>query len=307
MPLTRNNRAYTGGHFALDIEGADGGWLFSVEGGMGHAEVLSERCSRDHRVQKHIGAVKYDDITITCGPGMSPGFFHWLKASFEEDDHERKNGAIITADYDYREVTRLTFYEGLVTELGFPALDATSRDMARLTVKISPEYIHFSPASGPCIAGRFPTDSVRAKRWSVRNFRIRIDGIDCRRVAKIEALHLRQRVTEVPFGELGVSCREPTGIEYPNLVLSLPESHADGFFRWYDSFVLKNRCSQSDEKTGTIELLHEDMRTVMCSIDLMQLGIFKITPDKGEAGSEKIRMVKVEMYCEEMKFDLNPG
>jgi phage tail-like protein len=306
MATTQSNykRAYAAGHFALELENKAGGWLFSVDGGMAQAEVVNEKIGPEHLIHKHISAVKYEDITVTCGPAMSREFYNWITDSFK-GDYSRQHGAIISANYDFKEMTRLDFYQGLVTEVGFPALDAASREMARLTVKISPEYTRLKPPSGESIAGsKYPIDPTTAKRWLVRNFRISIDGIDCTRVTKVEAITIKQKVTEVPLGEFRDPYREPTVIEYPNVVLSLPESHAEDFFKWYNNFVIDGNCDRGDEKHGSIEFLHEDMQTVACQIDLQHLGIFKVTMDKGEAGGDKIRTVKVEMYCEKMQFDI---
>ena len=38
--------------------------------------------------------------------------------------------------------------------------------------------------------------------------------------------------------------------------------------------------------------------TVLGSLQFFNLGIFKIAPEKLEAGADTIRRVKVEMYCE---------
>ena len=37
------------------------------------------------------------------------------------------------------------------------------------------------------------------------------------------------------------------------------------------------------------------------------LGMFKLTPEKVEAGSENVRRVKAEMYCEQITFKEGSG
>jgi hypothetical protein len=41
---------------------------------------------------------------------------------------------------------------------------------------------------------------------------------------------------------------------------------------------------------------------VLFTVDFFGLGIIKFTPEKLESSSEKIRNVKIEMYCERMDF-----
>lgn len=298
-------RGFVSGNFALDLDGMRAGWIFSYEGGMAQGEVVPEKIGHDNLEHKHISGIKYEDIAMTCGPAMSREFYKWIKNSFKKD-YERKTGAFVQADYDFTEMSRLNFYEALVTEVGFPACDASSKDMARLTVKMSPEWTRFEMKKGGKITGgaMAGTDPIKQKRWLSRNFEVKIDGLDCSRINKVESITIKQKVAEVPLGEMRELYREPTTISYSNVVLSMPESHAESWLKWYDSFVIKGKCEPSDEKHGHIRYLHEDMKTMVCDIELMRLGIFKVTPDKAEAGSDKIRSVKVELYCEQMDFGI---
>ena len=64
-------RTYTAGKFALELDGLFAGWVFSTEGGNATGDVVVEKVGEDHIERKHIGGVKYEDITVTCGTGMS--------------------------------------------------------------------------------------------------------------------------------------------------------------------------------------------------------------------------------------------
>ena len=41
---------------------------------------------------------------------------------------------------------------------------------------------------------------------------------------------------------------------------------------------------------------------MLLTLNFAGLGIFKLTPEKVEAGSENIRRIKAEMYCESIEF-----
>src|SRR4051812_30608997 len=114
-------RAFGAGKYGLELDGIMAGWTNSVEGGHATSDVVVEKLGPDHIARKHIAGVKYEDITVTCGIGRSKACYNWMKDSFDAK-HSRKNGAVIAANYDYKELTRLTFYNGLVTEIGMPAL-----------------------------------------------------------------------------------------------------------------------------------------------------------------------------------------
>ena len=91
-------RGYTAGRFALEIDGAHAGWLHSAEGGHATSDVVTEKVGADMIQKKHLAGVKYEDISISCGTGMSKAFYDWIQDSF---DHKasRKNGAKTTTPH----------------------------------------------------------------------------------------------------------------------------------------------------------------------------------------------------------------
>src|SRR5687768_13133554 len=130
--------SYGAGKYAIELDGMIVGWLLGAEGGNAVAEVVTERAGPDLIARKQIAGVKYEDFTLQCGTGMSKAFYNWIKESFDHKQ-SRKSGAIIAADYDYKEISRHTFTNALISEIGFPALDASSKDAARMTLKLAPE------------------------------------------------------------------------------------------------------------------------------------------------------------------------
>src|SRR5277367_6525791 len=123
MAITKDNRAFIAGKFAFELDSMRAGWLFKAEGGAAKAEVINEKIGPDHITKKHIGGVEYEEISVTCGSGMSKGVYDWIKASFDHN-YQRKNRTIIAADFNTNELSRLDLFNGLISEVGFPALDA---------------------------------------------------------------------------------------------------------------------------------------------------------------------------------------
>lgn len=307
MAAGKYPRAYPVNRFRLEIDGNHSGWLQTAEGGQASAEAVQERLSGGYPVRKHPGNVKFDDLTITCGTGMSKQFYEWVKASISYD-HERRHGAIVSADYDFKEINRLTFYEGLITEVGFPGLDASSKDACKMTIKISPEKTEteFGNRSKSVLPSNI--DARKQKQWLPSFFRLRIDGggggpLKCDRVSKIEPLVIKQKVIENSVGEELVFQKEPAQIDFPNLVVTLPEVDAKGWYDWHKSFIIDGESDQSKEKSGSLEYLAADRNTVLFTLNFFNLGILKYQPDKLESGTDKLRSVKVEMYAERIEFD----
>ena len=74
-----------------------------------------------------------------------------------------------------------------------------------------------------------PVGKGEQKKWLPSNFRLKIDGLDnaCPQVNKIEAITIKQKVVEDP-GRRAARLPEGAGeLEYPNLVITFAESHAD--------------------------------------------------------------------------------
>src|SRR3954470_23594863 len=96
----------------LELDGVPVGIVQSAEGGTASADVVAEKPGPDGIVHKHIAGVKYEDITINCGTGMSKNFYDWLTDTVDRKPSP-KDGAIVGADANLVEHERLSFYHGL--------------------------------------------------------------------------------------------------------------------------------------------------------------------------------------------------
>jgi len=311
--LTSYKRGYGTSKYALDLgkTGTNGGWINDVEGGHATGEVITEKIGSDHLQKKHIGNVKFEDISFTCGTGMSHAIYDWIYTGFNQtfnvSNAGRSDGAIVMGDYDFKETGRLEYHFAILTEFGMPALDAASKDAAKMKLKFAIESSKFLPGTGKDMRTLTAGQQAKQKQWTPAFFRLSIDDGNlkdgCSKVNKIDALTLKQKVTDHAVGEMRTYQKEAVGVEVPNLVITLAESHAQGFYDWHHQMVIDGKCGEENEKTGTLEYLAADTTTVLVRCHFAHLGIFKVTPDKVEAGGEGVRRVKAEMYCEEMKVE----
>lgn len=297
------NRTYLSGKYALELDGVMVGFLQSADGGNPVAEVVTEQLQPDDTVvKKHIAGVKYEDITVTVGTGMSSLFYDWIRSTLSGNP-QRKSGSIVYADYNNREVSRLDFTYALITEIDLPALDAASKDAAKMTIKFHPEMTRQVAGDGSTL--RLPGDGLKQKKWLPANFRLRIDGLDSAmsRVNKIEAITIKQKVVEDPVGECRDCLQGPAGLDYSNLVFTTTESASQALTNWRDDFMIQGNAGDDQEKSGTLEYLTADNRDVLFTLNFDHLGIFRLAPDKMEPNSAQIRRVKAEMYFEHIRFD----
>jgi hypothetical protein len=73
-------------------------------------------------------------------------------------------------------------------------------------------------------------------------------------------------------------------------------------YKWHEDFVIAGNNGADKEKNGKLEYLASNLKDVLLTLEFQHLGIFKLSPEKTEAGSENIRRVKAEMYCEEARI-----
>lgn len=294
-------RSYVANRFLLELQKQTAGWLLTAEGGLASTEAVQERLSGGFPVRKHAGNVKMEEITFSCGSSMTEPFYHWLRSSIRYE-HERKEGAIVTANYDFKEISRLSFYEALITEIGLPGVDAASKDACKFTIKMAPEWSEVKYSAGTQSMLPVPQDASKQKRWQAANFNLSIDGMNTKRVSKVDAITIKQNVVDNAIGERLIFQKEPAQIDFPNLVFYIPEVDAEPWYKWYDEFVTKGKSDPSHEKNGHLEYLKPNVRDVLFTVDFFGLGIVKFAPEKLESSSEKVRTVKIELYCERMDF-----
>lgn len=294
------DRSYSAGKFALELDGQFVGFLKSADGGFPKGEVVTELVGPSSPFpSKHLTSLKYQDIAIQCDPSLPKPLFDWISAALNKS-YVRKNGAIITADFDYKERSRLQFNQALISEIGLPACDAASKDAGFLTVTFGPEFTTPSAGKGVSVTGA--VGSKQQKNWSSGNFRLRIQGLEdaCKSVSKIEALVIKQTLAQNQVGEMRDYQKEPAKMEFSNLVITVAESQAGPFYAWFEDFAVKGNNGQDRERPGILELLAPDLKEVLLTVNFSNLGIFSFAPDKQMAGGDAIRRVKVEMYCERL-------
>lgn len=289
-------RTYTAGRFALELDGKFVGWLDSVEGGDAVGEVVVQKVAGVPIQKKHIANVKYEDFTITCGLAAGKELFQWISDTMA-GKLGRKNGSIIAADYNYKAIETVEFYNALITEIAFPALDASSKEPAKMTIKFAPEHTRRTKGGSTLPPAGL---GVKQKAWLCSNFKLDIAGLDCTRVSKIEALVVKQVVQADAVGVTRDPIKVPAHLEFPNLVFATSEDRADDLVAWYTDFIVNGKPLEANEKSGSLTFESPDLKAALLTINFRNLGVFKCAPEKMEAGAEGIRRIKAEMYCEQM-------
>lgn len=273
MPPERALRRYI-----LEIGSTFAGGLLAAEGGDAYADVISEAGDATGVVQKHLGPVRYSDLTLVFDTGMTDEFFK-LVTDLLDLKVNRINGAVRFLDFAFRDGVCAEFTNALVTEFSLPALDVANKERGQMTLRLVPEKATRRKGSGKDFRGTL----TRQEPWIISNFRLRIDGLDCTRVQHIERLTFLRPAA----GPLSV----------PDLVVTFSEASATAWRNWHEDFVIGGNNGAAHEKSGTLELLTPDSAAALMTLTLTGLGIHRLQPVPATSG-HRIEQVRAWMYCE---------
>ncbi len=297
------SRAYAAAHFALALERSAIGLVRSIEGGGMKADVMTYQYGAGQERWRQLGKPKFDDFKLQVGMSMSLQFYQWIEAFFS-GNQVRKSGAIVAADFYYAERARREFYEAIIKDLTFPALSASDKQAAYLSVGVAAERIVFRKGDGSKLAG--PAQSDQQKLWSACNFNLSVDGFDdaCRRVTKIEAFTIKQQIIEHHVGGQREPFKFGSRIDFPNLVFYLPEADAEPFVAHFQQNGVAG-ARRGTGLTGSLQYLDNEKKP-LATLSFGGADIVSITPDRSDASTEEFKTVKVELYTEVMSFVYEP-
>jgi phage tail-like protein len=302
MPLAdAANRSYAAAHFGLELgdQGTNDVGLFrSIEGGGIRTDVMMYQKGGDYDRWRQLGKPKFEDLKLQVGMSMSYPFYDWIKKFFT-GDAERMNGAIVAADFYYKERARRQFSEAMIKEISFPKLDGQDKNPAYMTIGVSVEDIKFVKGSGATLPA--VTGFDQQKLWTACNFNFTMDGFAdaCRRVTKIDSFTVKQNIIEHHVGGRRSAIKTPSQIDFPNVVFYLPEADAQPFF---DEFTKRGITGEpAPGRTGSLTTF-DNSRNQLFMLQFYGANICNVQPDKSDSSTEEIKQVKVELYTERMDF-----
>jgi hypothetical protein len=260
------------------LEGTQCGFLSSFSGGEATADVLREPRSTAF-VRKHLANVRYEPITISFGLGLARTVYEWIEEAWNDKPGPRQGS--ITAVGASGAVRTLEFEDAVIVETTLPRLDAGAKEVASIELTIAPTRTEWRKASGPVAS-----QAAKQKQWLAANFKLEIAGLDCSRVAKIDAL-------PVPGS---------SPVDFPALRVTAAASSQQTWTDWRDEFVVKGLNDDTHEKSGSLVYLAPDVKTKLGTVKFSNLGIFRLGSASDEQPRSAIARFVAELYCEKMEL-----
>jgi hypothetical protein len=205
----------------------------------------------------------------------------------------------VEADDTLKELARREFSRALLTETTIPAFDAASKTPGHLTIKFAPEST-VTRKGGGGVAGK---PATKQAPFVTSNFRLELDGLDAKRVTKIDAFTVKQIVQADVVGDMRDFQSAPTSVEFPNLRVTLAEADAKTWSDWFDDFVVKGNNTDDREKHGAIVLLDPTLARELMRIELENVGIFALR--RAPAAAEQLPRLVADLYVEAMKLSVS--
>lgn len=292
-------RAFAGGRVALELDSAMG-FVESVEAGVIEATVAkSQRV--DQFEAKHLSTIEYKEFSFELG--LSPqcaGMYEWIKATLDLG-HTRKDGAFVYGDFDFNAMSRVDFFDALLTSVQFPEVSGASKDPAKIKVKGQPSYYRNAPGDG----SKLPIGGdTSTKNWVASNYRLEIGDLPCKHVQKVGALEWKQSFKRNEIGELRDYEVIPTKCEVPDLNLTISGQDFDAWSEWHKSFVIDGKCTDTDEVEGSLTYLSKDLETELGRIDFFNVGIYSLKRAAAKSNDDALSTFEVKLYCERMAFEI---
>jgi hypothetical protein len=300
--MTVQKKSYTSGHFQLEVDGHKStAYLKSVDGGHVVANAVDEPIGTHNQRIKSISTLDVEPFTLDFGISGARDILKWIRASWDKK-YTRRNGMITHANFDLQRTYEHEFYDALITETTFPALDGAAKDTAYLKIKIQPERV--VERKIPPGAKVTPQGGVKQKLWTANSFRLTIDGMNgFEYTNKIEAFTIKQGVKKSFVGESRFPQIEPTKIEFPHIVGTIGLDYADDLLKWRDQYHRDGGAEVPNQRSGELEFLAPDKKQVIFSINLFEVGIHKVALQQSQANQDSIKRVKYELYVGRMEMD----
>lgn len=306
MALSGTTRVGVGSKVAFELAGKAAGLLHKAVGGRARGKLQPAGPSGGGPGQARPGGqvlgVIHTPLQVEFGVGMSREFLDWITGSLAGSGAE-KDGAVLEMDQDFNVLHQREQMQLLLTGLKLPTLDAkVAKTAFNVAAELTPEFTRTVKASG-----KYALHAKVARAPLCSNFEVAVGGEPLKFATSVEFPEFKTKLAEEQRGMQRIPSRQVADYGWAgDFVVKVAAGHAEWLQAWFDSFVLQGKCTEADERTATVNVLAQDLKTKVVEIALEGLGIHQLEPDEAsQAGADSARLLVARMYCSKltMKFD----
>lgn len=284
----------------LEVDGQPVGYLKKFSGLDMEGDIVTNDLGPDNIQMKNMSNIKWTPAKCTVGIGMAKKLWDWMEAAFNKA-FVTYHGGFVVADFNGKALSRIDFYNALITSITVPKLDGASKEGGYFDIEFEPDSVRWEREKGYDIIA---PDNGKQKAWLCCNFRVEIDGLPCDRVASVDSFTWKCGVVPNAVGIFREATKHPAKVTVPDLKMSI--SYAD-YHAW--SLVAKRwfvdgNHVQKNHLHGRIVFLAPNMKDEIGEVSLDGVGFKKFSQESSEANADKMKRFTVELYVEKMRFKM---
>lgn len=303
--MTVQRKSYTSGHFEMSIDGhKTTTYLTKVEGGWAKANTSDEQHGAGPLRVKQLANFEYEPIKIEFGASSGGEVFQWIQDSWKGSKFSTRNGEIVHADFNLDATYQHEFFNSLISEVTFPSLDGSSKEMGIIKCTIVPEGVLTTLKPGRKLQ---PDARPKQKMWTMSSFRLTLDQLDgLEYTNKIDSFTIKQGVKKHYVGAERFPQIVPTKIEFPTLSCTISLAYADKLLKWHNDYIAKGKVDPTAQLSGALEFLSPDRKQTIFRINLFEVGLASAAIMPSTANADQIKRVKFDLFVNRMEMD-GPG
>ena len=296
-----NRQSVTIARYAVQFDAPDSvNYVRKVDGGFVDATQGADASSHSLLGMKQLTGVDVKPIDLTFGAASAKGLIAWIQASWLARTSLPRNGHILYADNNFNVIFEHRFYDALIQETTFPALDTSSKEANYIKVKLQPRDTEFLRT--PTVTALHPSAPKNQSEFRTNQFRFGIDGMALSHVYKISEFSIKQQVKAFRYGSERLAEFTPTKLEFPDLRISMSLQYADPILAWYEHAMKRGLRDDTNERTGFIELLNPMGKPIL-RIGLLGMGLKSVNIGSSDAGSDTVRRLEFTVYTTSMLLE----
>ena len=295
-------RSYASGRFALTLGGQTCGFMKSCTPGGLTADVADMPQATDNIVKKTVANFKWDDWTISVALGMGHNLYNWMKQALDKSAVPQ-SGELIIADFDYKAQRVVEFYDALITGITFPKCAAEGKEIGYVNLSFSPTRCRTRKGDGSDIRGLI---GPKSKSYATNNFRVDISGLteECKRVAEVGEMKFESKIATDHVGIHNEPEKCYAALSQPDFDIKFSGADNEAWDNLTKGFFVDGARLESNEHTGSIEYLGPDMKTVLATLSMQNMGLKKMAHGDLAPNDEKMQRMNAVFYVESYHLEI---